>query len=68
MSRQQPVFLKDACGRETPFHLEFICSVEAFTSVLASNFELLGAADSIRRGDFAIEDIATKQDVDLRQE
>ena len=65
MQSQNPVFLIDALGRPAPFRLEFIRSADALTSVLAANFRKFGAADKIRKGEFALEDFATKRDIDL---
>ena len=66
VERQQPVYLNDALGRYTPFHLEFIRSSEALVSVLSINFKPIGsAAERIQNGDFAIHDTHTKQDIEL---
>ncbi|KAL8710577.1 MAG: hypothetical protein Q9220_004801 [cf. Caloplaca sp. 1 TL-2023] len=68
IERQQPVYLNDALGRYAPFHLEFIRSSKAFTSVLSINFENLGSASQkILRNDFAIQDAHTKRDIDLER-
>ncbi|KAF7505449.1 hypothetical protein GJ744_000776 [Endocarpon pusillum] len=69
IQRQQPVYLIDALGKHSPFHLEFIRSAEAFKSVLKANFRNIGdAAEKIDRGEFVIQDSALKMDMDLSQE
>jgi len=66
IERQQPVYLNDALGRYSPFHLEFIKSPEALISVLSINFKWLGsAAKKILNGDFSFHDTRTKRDIDL---
>lgn len=65
VERQQPVFLNDALGFHTPFHLEFIKSAEALISVLSINFKSVGASRKIQNGDFTIQDTWTKRDIDL---
>ncbi|OBT71103.1 hypothetical protein VF21_09512 [Pseudogymnoascus sp. 05NY08] len=66
IERQQPVYLIDALGREKPFFLEFITSVESFTYVLQDNFKNIGTgAAKIKRGEFAIADVASDRDVNL---
>ncbi|KAK3386172.1 hypothetical protein B0H63DRAFT_192709 [Podospora didyma] len=42
VERQQPVYMIDALGRESPFHLEFIRSADAFLAVLRANFVQAG--------------------------
>lgn len=66
VERQQPVYLNDALGRYSPFHLEFIKCPEALISVLSINFKWLGAASKkIQNGEFTIHDSRTKRDIDL---
>ena len=66
VERQQPVYLIDAIGRYTPFHLEFIRSSEALINVLSINFRSLGSASKkIQNGDFAIQDSHTAKDINL---
>ncbi|KAH7348566.1 hypothetical protein BKA65DRAFT_500844 [Rhexocercosporidium sp. MPI-PUGE-AT-0058] len=66
VERQQPVFFVDALGRHMAFHLEFVLSAEALTSVLRSNFKSIGpGARKIEKGEFVIQDSSTKIDVDL---
>lgn len=66
IERQQPVYLNDACGRYTPFHLEFVRCPEALISVLAFN---LGrnrcASKRVQDGNFTIHDPRNKMDIDL---
>ncbi|KAL8691906.1 MAG: hypothetical protein Q9218_002952 [Villophora microphyllina] len=66
IERQQPVYLNDALGRNCPFHLEFIKSREALTSVLSINFKWLGSASmKIQNNEFTIHDSGTNRDVNL---
>ena len=65
VERQQPVYLIDAFGRSSPFHLEFIRSPEALLAVLAVDFEKFGAGAMIRDREFVLEDSLSKQDIDL---
>lgn len=66
VERQQPVYLNDALGRYSPFHLEFIKCPEALMSVLSINFNCLGSAsEKIQNGEFNIQDSRTKRDIDL---
>ena len=66
IDRQQPVYLTDAVGRTSPFHLEFIQSAEALISVLTVTFKDYGVEEKIRKGEFFLEDAVTKQDIDLQ--
>jgi hypothetical protein len=66
VERQQPVYLNDALGRYSPFHLEFIKCPEALISVLSINFKWLGSASKkIQNGEFTVHDSRTKRDIDL---
>ncbi|KFY35368.1 hypothetical protein V494_05963 [Pseudogymnoascus sp. VKM F-4513 (FW-928)] len=67
IERQQPVYLIDALGKHSPFHLEFVRSAEAFTAVIKINFKALGeqAVQKIERRRFVIQDSTTKRDIDL---
>ena len=66
VDRQQPVYLIDALGKTSPFHLEFVRSAEALVAVLRVNFKKHGnGAEKIERGEFAIQDYATKRDINL---
>ncbi|CZR61179.1 uncharacterized protein PAC_11075 [Phialocephala subalpina] len=42
VERQQPVYMINALGKSSPFHLEFIRSAEALKSVLRANFKKYG--------------------------
>jgi hypothetical protein len=67
IERQQPVDFIDALGQHTPFHLEFITSAEALKFVLQCNVRDIGSgATKIANGEFAIQDLTTKRDVDLQ--
>ncbi|KAG0652061.1 hypothetical protein D0Z07_1460 [Hyphodiscus hymeniophilus] len=66
VERQQPVYLIDALGRHSPFHLEFIRSAEALTAVLQANFSKTGEARmKIGRGEFVIQNSITKRDINI---
>jgi hypothetical protein len=66
VDRQQPVYLVDALGRHTPFHLEFVLPADALVYVLKSNIKDIGiGAQKIDRGEFAIQDSVRKRDIDL---
>ncbi|KUJ20515.1 Metallo-dependent hydrolase [Mollisia scopiformis] len=69
IERQQPVYMVDALGRASPFHLEFIRSAEACTalkSVLRVNFQKHGnGAHKIDKGEFVFQDAITKADIDV---
>ncbi|KAH6617481.1 hypothetical protein F5144DRAFT_393368 [Chaetomium tenue] len=64
INRQQPVYMIDAFGKSSPFHLEFVRSAEAFMAILKVNFKSNGP-QKIERGEFVIEDDGTKRDIDL---
>ena len=68
IERQQPVFLVDALGRWSPFHLEFIRSSEALKAVLIENFRKFGASSKIEKNEFVLEDAACKRDINLDME
>ncbi|RYP75160.1 hypothetical protein DL770_007468 [Monosporascus sp. CRB-9-2] len=66
INRQQPVYMIDAFGKESPFHLEFVRSAEALIAILKVNFKSTGSGPRmIERGEFVIEDDGTKRDIDL---
>jgi hypothetical protein len=66
VNRQQPVYMIDAFGRESPFHLEFIRSAEALISILKVNVKSARSGPRmIEFGQFVIEDDGTKRDIDL---
>ncbi|KAK3291594.1 uncharacterized protein B0H64DRAFT_409510 [Chaetomium fimeti] len=66
VNRQQPVYMIDAFGKESPFHLEFVRSAEALIAILKVNFKSTSSGSRmIERGDFVIEDAGTKRDIDL---
>jgi hypothetical protein len=85
IERQEPVYLLDALGKTSPFHLEFVRSSEvsshirpfsslylsckALVAILKVNFKKHGnGAEKIERGEFAIEDAATRRDVNLEDD
>jgi hypothetical protein len=82
VEREKPVYMIDALGRHSPFHLEFVRSAEvrqeslcpiqclfkkAFVALLKSNLKNHGTrAQKIEKGEFVIQDAITKRDFDLR--
>lgn len=66
---QQPVFLLDAFGKVSPFHLEFIDSSECFIAVMKARFSNAGVkAEGLSKLDnleFVVEDTRRKKSVDL---
>ncbi|RYP71262.1 hypothetical protein DL771_004954 [Monosporascus sp. 5C6A] len=66
VQRQQPVYMVDAFNKESPFHLEFVRSAEAFISVLKVNFKASGCGPGmIDRGEFLIEESGTQNAIDI---
>ncbi|KAN0117809.1 hypothetical protein V8E51_003786 [Hyaloscypha variabilis] len=66
VERQQPVYMIDALGRHSPFHLEFVRSAEALVAVLKVNFKKYeNGAEKIENGQFTIEDAVTRRNIDL---
>ncbi|KAF2100312.1 hypothetical protein NA57DRAFT_73922 [Rhizodiscina lignyota] len=63
---QQPVYLLDAFGKDSPFHLEFVRSAEALVAILKVNFKPSGCGQRmIERGEFVITDNGTHEDINL---
>ncbi|TVY82125.1 hypothetical protein LSUE1_G003544 [Lachnellula suecica] len=69
VERQQPVFLIDALGKPSPFHLEFVRSSEALLAVLKANLKHYGNAPAkIDKGQFTLEDSTTSRSINLNTE
>ncbi|TAQ90368.1 hypothetical protein B7494_g1329 [Chlorociboria aeruginascens] len=69
VERQQPVYLIDALGKRSPFHLEFIRSAEALTAVLQANFSKKGhARKMVEKGEFVIQNSLTRRDINLHDD
>ena len=68
LDRQEPVFLVDALGRQTPFHLETIRSWGTLTKILSDNFAHFGAAKKIEDREFVIQDVVTRKDIDFARD
>ncbi|KAF8853763.1 hypothetical protein BDZ45DRAFT_598034 [Acephala macrosclerotiorum] len=69
VEHQQPVYMIDALGKTCPFHLDFVRSAEALVAVLKINFRKYGSGEEkIEEGEFAIQDVATKRDIDLKRD
>ncbi|KUL91419.1 hypothetical protein ZTR_01493 [Talaromyces verruculosus] len=61
VERQQPVYLIDALGKGSPFHLEF-----AFTAILKVNFkDTVIGPQMIERGEFVIQESGSQLEIDL---
>lgn len=68
VQRQQPVYFIDPYNKESPFHLEFVRSSEALLAVLKVNLKESGCGPAmIDRGEFTIEELGTKNGIDLAQ-
>lgn len=63
VNRQQPVYMIDAFGKESPFNLEFVRSAEALIAILKVNFK--STPRMIEHGEFVIEDDGMKRAIDL---
>ena len=68
IERQQPVFLVDALGNSSPFHLEFIRSPAALKAVLTDSFRGLWISSMVENSEFVLEDAVTKADIDLTKD
>lgn len=66
IERQQPIYLNDALGQYSPFHLEFIRSREALISTLSINLGRRGCpSKKVLNHEFTMHDSRTKRDIDL---
>lgn len=61
---QEPVTLRDALGRVTPVHLDFIETWEAFLSVLEVRFRQLPGHSKIQRREYSLETYQSNQVID----
>ena len=69
IERQQPVYMIDALGKMSPFHLEFVRSAAALQAVLRANFERVPSGTrKIDNGEFVIYESATGRQVDLARD
>jgi len=69
VERQQPVYMIDALGKTSPFHLDFVRSADAFRAVLKFNFEKVPSGlRKIESGEFRLHDQATGRLIDLSKE
>ncbi|KXS95844.1 hypothetical protein AC578_1195 [Pseudocercospora eumusae] len=69
IERQQPVYMIDAVGRVSPFHLEFVRSAEALRAVLKSNFQKVPSGlRKIHSGEFIIHDATNGRHIDLTKD
>lgn len=60
------MYMIDAFGRSSPFHLEFIRSAEGLIAVLRVNFEAAGAGtEKIDHREFVFEDASTRREIDI---
>jgi hypothetical protein len=64
---QQPIIFEDAIGRLAPVHVQFVNSWEMFDSVLEMRFEGAPGLEKIKRKEYALQDQATRQDVNRKR-
>ena len=64
---QEPIVFEDAIGRLAPVHVQFVNSWEMFDSVLEMRFEGAPGLEKIKRKEYALQDQATRQDVDRKR-
>jgi hypothetical protein len=67
VDRQQPVYFEDALGRIAPFHVEFICSFEAFQAVLEVRFRDVPGLKKVQNFEYAMQDSRSKTAMDFRK-
>ncbi|KAF1957422.1 hypothetical protein CC80DRAFT_592691 [Byssothecium circinans] len=67
VERQQPVHFEDALGRISPFHVEFICSFEAFQAVLEVRFRDVHGFKKVKNMEYAMQDSKSKRAMDFRR-
>ena len=68
VERQQPVYMIDALGRASPFHLEFVRSATALKAILKVNLEHTKTGPGkIDKNEFAIQEDFSQRDIDLAQ-
>lgn len=66
VERQQPVYFHDACGLQSPFHLEFINSWEAFVAVLSVKFKQRGLF-VVEKKQYVLEDANHRRLIDMNR-
>lgn len=66
IDRQQPVYFEDAHGRITPFHIEFINSLDAFQAVMEARFRHVPGLKKVRRGEYLLLEANSKRKLDLQ--
>lgn len=68
---QQPVVLLDAFGKQAPFHLEFIDSLEIFTAVLKIRFRKAGVKQpglaKVDNREYTIQETRRRRPIDLEK-
>ncbi|CAI6231579.1 unnamed protein product [Periconia digitata] len=69
IERQQPVYMIDALGKTSPFHLEFVRSADTLRAVLKSNFEKVPSGlRKIENGEYVLYNQATGRRIDLTKD
>jgi hypothetical protein len=69
IERQQPIYMIDALGKISPFHLEFVRSADALCAVLKSNFENVPSGlRKIENNEFILRNCATGRRIDLSKD
>ncbi|KAK2746670.1 hypothetical protein FQN57_003014 [Myotisia sp. PD_48] len=66
IERQHPVQLEDAHGRITPFHVEFINSLEAFQAVMEARFKHVPGLQKIRKMEYAMKESGSNRRLNLQ--
>lgn len=68
---QQPVILLDAFGKQAPFHLEFIDSLETFTAVLKIRFRKAGVKQpglaKVDNREYTIQETRRRRPIDVEK-
>jgi hypothetical protein len=67
ISHEQMFYLRDAIGRVSAITLSFITSYDALTAVLQVRFQGMPGQRKILKKEFALQNRATGQDVDVTQ-
>jgi hypothetical protein len=63
---QKPVYFEDAHGRLTPFHIEFINSLEAFQAVMEVRFRHVPGLKKFQRREYLLQESGSKRKLDLQ--
>ena len=61
---QEPFILEDGIGRIAPVHMQFICSWEAFDSVLELRFRNMQGYTMVQNKEYVIQESSTRREID----